>query len=142
MTAKEYLMSLKKLDIMIRQKKENAEELWSEITSAGGFDYSKRLCVQTSASGDKMGDSVIRLLEVENEIRQMVVELYERKNKIINEIHCLENADHIRLLYMRYVEYMSLEEISVKMCFSYDRIRHMHGYALQEFRKNMKDDTK
>ena len=140
MTAKEYLMSLKKLDIMIRQKKENAEQLRQEVSSAGSVDYNK-LRVQTSCPGNSLETSFIKLLELENEIRQLVITLYERKNIIINEIHALENAEYIRLLYMRYVEYRSLEEISVRMCFSYDRIRHMHGYALQEFQKKMKDDT-
>lgn len=140
MTAKEYLMALKKLDIRIKQKKEHAEELRQTVTSTGSFDYSK-LKVQASITDDKMGDTIIKIMELEYEIQQLIIDMHEQKNRIINEIHDLDNADYIRLLYMRYVEYLSLEEIAVKMCFSYDRIRHMHGYALQEFQKKMKDDT-
>lgn len=140
MTAKEYLTALKKLDIRIKQKKEHAEELRQAVTGTESFDYSK-LRVQASLTEDKLGDSVIKIMELEYEIQQLIIDMHEQKNRIINEIHDLDNADYIRLLYMRYVEYLSLEEIAVKMCFSYDRIRHMHGYALQEFQKKMKDDT-
>ena len=48
--------------------------------------------------------------------------------------------DSIDILYKRYVQYKSLEEIAVEMSYSYTRLRHLHGRALQGFKKKYIDN--
>ena len=55
------------------------------------------------------------------------------KHKIIGEIHNMKKPDHIRLLYKKYVENKRLELIAVEMNYTYQYVRELHRYALQEF---------
>ncbi|MBQ7564621.1 MAG: hypothetical protein IJT16_11605, partial [Lachnospiraceae bacterium] len=83
------------------------------------------------------------LYDAETELNRTIGKFEEEKQRIIAEIQGLDKSEHIELLYMRYVNYMSLEEISVNMKYSYHRIKHLHGTALQAFyNKYLKVDTK
>ena len=94
--------------------------------------------VQTSPK-DRMPDDISRIVDLENEIREDTHRLIFMKDKIINEIHKLNNPVYIEILYKRYVEYKSLEEISVELSYSYIHVKRLHGYALQAFRKQFQN---
>ncbi len=135
MTAKEYLQQLKRLDIAINQKTRELDDLRSKSRIVKGIDYSKDR-VQTSSSGDAPFVKLIeRIADLEKEIDTEINEFVDEKHKIINQIQSLKNANHSRLLYERYVEYKSLEQICDDMKFSHAYIKHMHGDALQNFEK-------
>lgn len=132
MKAKEYLGSLRTLKIKLDQKKEQLLELAISRGNIGSFDYSKER-VQTSTEGNQVENSAIKLLMLESQIKDDIIEFEEQKDKMIRELHGLRNNEHIILLYKRYVEFKRLEEISVEMNYSYQYVREMHGYALKEF---------
>lgn len=93
--------------------------------------------VQTSPALDRLGNDVSEILELEEEIRQEIKRYNDIKHKIINEIHSLNNRLYIEILYKRYVEFKSLEEIAVEMNYSYQWIKSNHGYALLNFSKKV-----
>lgn len=134
MRAKEYLSQIELLQVKIDQKRQRARECREMVLSSGGFDYSRER-VQTSASGGQIEDQVIRFLELEAEINESLIVLEQRKEQIVGEIHNMSNANHIKILYKRYVECKNLTQVAYEMQYSYDRIRHMHGTALKEFEK-------
>lgn len=141
MKAKDYLKRLKRLDTIIRQKQQEITDLRLTASSTGGFDYSKER-VQSSPSGDApFVRPVLKIIELEQQINAEIDRYVEEKHKIINEIQSLKNSDYINLLYKRYVEYKSLEQICVEMNFSYDYIKHLHGYALQCFEDKFLNST-
>lgn len=141
MKAKEYLQQLQRLDTIINQKMTEIEDLRLKITSTGSIDYSKER-VQTSPSGDApFANMIARLADLEVEINTEIDAFVDEKHRIINEIQSLKNPDYIALLYKRYVEYKSLERICVEMNFSYDYIKHLHGYALQNFEVKVLNTT-
>lgn len=111
MTSKEYLKTLKKLDLKIKQKREQLQEI---------------------NKTDKTSMS-----ELYNEISNTILDYENMKNNIINEIHKLDNAKHIELLYMRYVKCLELQKIAEQMNYSYDRIKHLHNAALKEFQSKI-----
>lgn len=129
---KEYLRQIRLFDICIRQKEAELAAMRSEIESMSAAVTGER--VQTSAK-DKMSEKVSHIVDLENQIIQDKEKFLRMKDRIINEIQCLNNAVYVDILYKRYVEYMRLEEIAVKLHYSYDRMRHLHGLALQAFRK-------
>ena len=139
MTAKQYLNRIRILDIKINNKISELSMLKSKSTSLQAVVINDDK-VQTSPVLDRLGNDVSEILELEEEIRQEIKRYNELKHKIINEIHSLNNRLYIEILYKRYVEFKSLEEIAVEMNYSYDRVRHLHGYALIEFDK-IKSDT-
>lgn len=137
MNAKTYLSQVRLLEIKIRQKKEEYERLRELTMSAGGLDYSKDKVQTGFVSNESLSTSVIRYTELEREIRLDINAFIELRHARINEIHQLEDARDVEILYKRYIEYKSLELIAVEMSFSYEHVRHLHGRALQHFASRM-----
>ncbi len=141
MRAKEYLQQLQRLDTVINQKIKELDELRAMSLSNGCIDYPKER-VQTSLSPDApFVRTIHRIIDLEAEINAEIDKFIGKKHLIINQIQGLQNADYIDLLYRRYVEYKSLEQIAVEMNFSYNYIKHMHGYALQDFKVRVLNST-
>lgn len=139
MNAKAYLNQLRTLEAVIRSRKSQLERLRKERTFLSAVSYDKDR-VQSSGNGDVMQGSD-KLIDLEIEIRQRVEECIEMREKIITEISALYNPQYVSLLLYRYVEGMRFERIAVEMDYSYERIRHMHGEALQAFGDMWKDST-
>lgn len=141
MKAKEYLQQLQRLDTVINQKIKEVQDLRVQMQSGGGIDYSKER-VQSSPSGDApFVKPICKIIDLEAEINAEIDKFVDEKHKIINQIQGLKNSDYISLLFKRYVEFKSLERICVEMNFSYDYIKHLHGYALKEFEDKILNTT-
>ena len=134
MKAKDYLLQIEVLTAKIEQKQQRAKEYRELALGCGGFDYSKER-VQTSNLGGQIENPVVRYIALEQEINDDTLLLQRKKDKITDEIHNLENANHIKILFKRYVECKSLGKVAKEMAYSYDHIRAMHGEALKEFEK-------
>ena len=132
-SSKKYLRQIRLFDICIKQKEAELAAMRSEIESMSAAVTGER--VQTSAK-DKMSEKVSHIVDLEAKIIQDKEKFLRMKDRIINEIQSLNNAVYVDILYKRYVEYMRLEEIAVKLNYSYDRMRHLHGLALEAFRKS------
>lgn len=135
MSAKEYLQQLRRFDTVINQKIKELEGLRSTIYGVGSIDYSKER-VQTSQSVNapfvKAAD---RIVDLEAEINREIDNFVNKKHIIINQIQCLQNVNHVKLLFKRYVEFKGFEVIAVEMKYTYQYTVEMHGYALCEFEK-------
>ena len=128
---KEYLRQLRRLEICIEQRQEELNRL-RELIGSLSVNYDER--VQHS-SADGIPNEVARRIELEDDISRKIEQFLQLKHKIINEIQSLNDYTYSSILYKRYVEYKSLEEIAVEMNYSYNWARHLHGFALEEFRK-------
>lgn len=131
-TPKEYLRQLRTAEIKIEQKEEELERLKSSLESISTGTDSER--VQTTPR-DKVSEDVPQMVDLKREIESDIKALLILKNKIINEIQSMDNPVYIDILYKRYVQYKSLEEIAVEMSYSYRQILRLHGLALQEFKR-------
>lgn len=131
-TPKEYLRQLRTAEIKIEQKEEELERLKSSLESISTGTDGER--VQTTPR-DRISEEVTHIVDLEEEINADLGALLMLRNKIINEIQSMDNPVYINILYKRYVQYKSLEEIAVEMSYSYVHIRRLHGYALIQFSK-------
>lgn len=131
-TPKEYLRQLKTAEIKIEQKEEELERLKASLESISTGTDSER--VQTTPR-DRLSEEVPIIADLKEEIKSDIKALLILKNKIINEIQSMDNPVYINILYKRYVQYKSLEEIAVEMSYSYRQIKRLHGISLQGFRK-------
>ena len=148
MDAKSYLDQIRMLDKRINRKIEEKEVLKSIATSTGRFNMDPNK-VQSSINLHKTEEAITRYIDMESEIDQMIDELVVLRDRIINEIHELDDVRYEELLYLKYVgkldentdriHYLRLEEIACTMIksngdhYSFDHIAHMHGEALQKF---------
>ena len=132
--AKEYLKQVRKLDHMIEQRIKERDSL-RQFDGVSGIAYDGDP-VQTSPDGSAPFEkTVARIIALEAELDDLIDEFVSTRNRIIGEIQELENTNHVVLLYKRYIEYKTLEEIAVEMHYTYIWVRQMHGYALQEFER-------
>lgn len=138
MTAKEYLSQYRLAKIKIKQLNRELLELKSTLEYSG-FEWETK--VQTSPR-DALSESVIKALDLEQEIKGKINESVRMKHKIISELHQLTNPLFVEILYRRYIENKNLWVISQEMNYDYGHIRHSHGHALLDFEsKILKDNT-
>ena len=127
------LREIRKLELIIRQRKEQAEKLRQTALLLGSLNLNPDK-VQTSKSGSIMEDSIIRLVELENQIRRLVVQYEVKRARIITKIQKLDNVQHIDILHKRYVEGMSFKQIAQNMNISESYAPHLLTKALKEYR--------
>ncbi len=133
MTAKEYLQQLQKLDVVINQRIHEKDDLRARLLRIGSADYSKERVKTSRSAGAGYEKQIVKIIDIENEIDSLIDKYVDLKHKVIGEIHNINKADHIKLLYKRYVENKMLEVIADEMSYSYQYIKELHRHALQEF---------
>lgn len=127
MTAKQYLQQLQKLDLIIKQK---TEELATLRGSTNGIGTEGER-VQTSSSKDPLGDGVVRMVVLEDELWDEIERFNNLKHDIIKGIQRLDNVTHIDVLYKRYVQYKPLSVIAAELNYAYQYVLNLHGMALR-----------
>lgn len=130
MWAKKYLQEIQRLEELLNQR---LEELSSLKTMYGlrGCNLSEK--VQTSTKGDTLESSVIKCVELQDKVNTMIDEFVDKKHHIISQIQSLTDTRCIKILYMRYIRYMSFESMAVELHYSYDHVTRLHKKALIDF---------
>ena len=131
MTAKEYLRTLRWTELSIETRKDELRRLDAEYTYLSGISYDRDR-VQTSPSGDAFPQSD-RRIDLAIRIREDILAMQKLRTDIIGKITGLDNPLYSQVLLERYVNYLSFDDIADKMHYSYVRITHIRGEALQEF---------
>ena len=85
----------------------------------------------SSGPSDPVGDAVIRMCEVEEEIIAEIDKAVDLRREIQAAIDAVPDAVQREVLKRRYIGMQSLEKIAVEMNYSYPWVRHLHGRALQ-----------
>ncbi len=131
--AKEYLQQLHKADTIIGQRIREKNELRARLSNIGSLDYSRER-VRTSTRG-RAGyeQQIIKIVDLENEIDCLIDAYDDLRHKIIGQIHDLNNADQIKVLYRRYVLCEKFEEIADGLSFSVRNVYEVHSHGLQAF---------
>lgn len=145
MTAKEYLSKVQTYRRAIESTQLRIEELYAQASGVKAIVYDKdrvqvspenrfeQFMVQIDAEAAKMA----------RQIKKYQTEVQKRQDQI-NEIGKPEYAEVLRLRYLESEKdgtQMTLERISCIMHRSYNNVKHLHGWALQEFQKKYKLDT-
>lgn len=132
MTTKEYLKQIKRYSVIIERKKQEIRSLASDRVLVSGIDYSLDK-VQTSPNGAGFTQQSNCVLDRIKELREDVINIEAKRQKIIDKIYELPTADHITVLCDRYVEDMRIDDIADHMGYTYNHILRLHKKALDEF---------
>lgn len=139
MKPKEYLRQLRRLDQMIDHKLTVAQMNFETKTGIKGMRYDKDR-VQTSLTGDAVLDAIIEKDEVMKKIDEDIDKLNRMRNLIVDQIDRIDNELYREVLFKMYVQwrqYGTLLRVAAAMSpehtYSYDHIKHIHGYALKRF---------
>lgn len=139
MTAKEYLKQIRKANIMIDYKQRQLDELRELCTSITSPINSDK--VQTSGVSDKIGDTVSKIIDLQNIINSDIDRLVDLKQEIMAVIDKLD-ATYLQLIYLRYFEFRTWEQIACEMNYSCPWIWKLHGEALQKVSEILQQDSK
>lgn len=136
MNAKNYLNQLRTLEMTIAARKAEVERLKAERTYLKGVSYDGDR-VQTSGSP---GAQFERIADIIADTERNVVELAEKRHRIITEIDGLEKPEYVEILQLRYLERQRFESIACTMGYTYSWTVQLHGIALQAFAKKYLND--
>lgn len=132
MTAKQYLGQLRTLERRITWLKEDIAMIRAEAEGAKSVNYS-RLRVQTSPDPDPLATYIGRLEKQETNLLKLCDQRLALAIKINEQLAQMTPSLYADILYLRYVKGASLAEVADILNYSYSRIRHLHGVALQHF---------
>ncbi len=127
MTVKEYFSKGRKLNFEIKElmfAKNNAFDLACSATPALGGER-----VQSSAKNSSE-EKIITYANYSAEIEKRVMKLCKYRLDMINLISKLENPIHRTILFDRYINCLSWEEIACRLEMTKRHIYRLHGKAL------------
>ena len=128
MTAKEYLQQYREAARRVTAAQDHLDELRAmaeRITpnyggSGGG----------THQTGDKLGAAVARLVDAESRVSDELELLEATEREVIGTIDKITDGTLHTLLYERYINGKTWEQIAVALNYSYRQTTRMHGAAL------------
>lgn len=133
MTAKDYLQSIKKADMVV-------SALMRERDQLGDMRYRitqtlKPVMVSGGGAQGGFTDASDKMVDLENEIARKIAAYVDLKREAGVLLRLLENPQHYSVLHQHYVMYESFERIAVDMGYTYRNVCYLHGRALQAFQR-------
>lgn len=125
----EYLLQVKLCDAHINNKLEELAQLKALATKV--TSTLKQDAVSGDGFGDKVGDVVSRIIDMQNEINAAIDEYVDKKKEVKRIIEQVTNPDQLNVLLKCYILHESLEQIACELGYSYRNICYIHGRALQ-----------
>lgn len=142
--AKDYFSQIRKTDRLIQRLTDTVNTLRAGLTSQN-YEL-KPDKVQTSGPKDTLGETVVKIMSLEDDINTRIDELVQQKADAMRRIQNVPDQDQQNILIARYVNGEKWEKIAVDLNFSIAQIYRIHGAALLDFIKEnpdiLKDDSK
>jgi DNA-directed RNA polymerase specialized sigma subunit len=131
MTTEQYLNQINRLNAEIHNKLSEIYQLRELAVSISVVVNDDR--VQTSSGGDKMANTLTKIVDMENETSALVDVLLEKRSKIIFQIDGIEDELNYRVLFLRYVEGRGNTDIADEIGYTPRQIIRIFYKALAEF---------
>ena len=123
-----YLIQLEYIDDMINEKKDIIESMRSSITGTSASVEGER--VQTSPK-DRLGETCVKIVDLCMQMQDDIDKLLEMKAEVIQTIdQYVTDLKARKLLYLRYIKYMSIETAAHEMRLSRATAYKMHKAAV------------
>lgn len=130
--AKKYLSQAFGLNQRIESKLGQIEELHDLVAKAKATVTYSDVPKNPNRDGSRMEDAVIKIVDLESEINQDMIQLVELKKDIIERIKAVESTELQTILELRYLSYMRWEEIAIELGYGIDNVFRLHRNALDE----------
>lgn len=129
MTPKEYLQQYRHAAERARAALEHLEELESIATRVTPL-YGGEGGGQHQSGDEKMCNAVDKIIEAKNRVSDELETLEATDREIIGTIDKITDGTLHTLLYERYINGKTWEQIAVQMNYTYRRVTQLHGKAL------------
>lgn len=135
MTSEQYLKQAYRLNELINSDLAELNNLRSLSTSISGVSYDTERVQGGNLPGSRIENIVAKITDLEEEINREIDRYVDLKVAIRREINRLENRNEQLLLRLRYVEFLSWEDIRATMGFDdLRRVYQIHREALKNFK--------
>ena len=128
MKAKEYLSQAWYLDKRIKTKERQLD--WLRSHAAYVSPKLTEVPKAPSVRRSPVEEAVVRITELENEINTSIAQLMRLKTEIADVIRSVNSMECETLLEMRYLTFLSWDQVAVQLRYSQDYIYHLHRKAL------------
>jgi len=133
MNAKEYLSQAIWLNQRINSKLEQVSSLRTLASKVNTTFGEER--VQSTKKQSPMEETIVRLIDLENEVNEDIDELIKLKSEIEETINQVDDPVYQLILQMRYIDRKTWEEVARNVGYDRRTIFRIHGKALKEIEK-------
>lgn len=135
--AKEYFAQIRKTDRLIQRLTDTVNTLRSGLTSQS-YEL-KPDKVQTSGPKDTLGETIVKIMSLEEDINTRIDELVTMKKEAFSMISKIPDLDQQNILIGRYIQLKKWEDISEELNYSMQWVFELHGKGLLAFAKANSD---
>ena len=128
--AKEFLSQVELCDINISNMLDELQQLKDMVLKITGT-WKDDVISGGSGNQDKLGSAVSKIVDMEVEINNAVDNYVDKKKEVKAVLGKITDPDQVAVLYKRYFQYMTWEEIACEMHMTYRNVCYVHGRALQ-----------
>lgn len=133
---KEYLQSIRKLYLEIEAKKRQRERLYYTLT--GSNIKIKAVDVQTSIGGDRLGDTMAEVADLDKTIREDITTLCDMQDKAMALFKTLSKPEYRAIMTDYYLNAYTWDQVAEYNGYSTQTVYKIHGIALQELKSRVK----
>lgn len=131
--AKDYFAQIRKTDRLIQRLTDTVNTLRSGLTSQS-YEL-KPDKVQTSGAKDTLGETIVKIMSLEDDINARIDELVDMKQEAFTMINRIPDLDQQNILIGRYIQLKKWEDISEELNYSMQWVFELHGKGLLAFAK-------
>lgn len=128
--AKNYLMKAYRIDIRISNKLEQIALLNALATKA--TSVISDMPGSPNRNIHKTEDVIVKIVDLQEEVKADMEGLVDLKKQIMDSINQVEDPELRTLLELRYLSYLSWEQIAGEMYYGIDNIFKLHRKALDQ----------
>lgn len=134
MSAKQYLKRIRSLD---KQILAHLEQITVQRALATKVVSVLQDAPQSHSGyyGDRLANIVAEIVDMEEQLQKDLEEYINLKSKVIMQINSMEDGRLKLVLYHRYLNQKTWEDIACDLNCSVQWVHALHGQALQEFEK-------
>lgn len=129
--AKDYFSQIRKTDRLIQRLTDTVNTLRSSLTSQN-YEL-KPDKVQTSGAKDTLGETIVKIMSLEEDINARIDELVDMKQEAFTMINRIPDLDQQNILIGRYIQLKKWENIALELNFSIQWVYELHGKGLLAF---------
>ncbi len=130
LSAKDYLSQAYRIDQRINSKIEQVQSL-RDLAAKATATLSD-MPRSASPNVHRMEDVITKMVDLESEINADLTRLIDLKHEIVTVVKCVESPELQTLLELRYLCFMTWEQIAVELHFDLRWVHRLHNRALNE----------
>ena len=131
MTTKDYLNQINRLNMLINNKLTEIAQYRELSCSISAVKNEEK--VMTSPNQDKIGTNIAKIDEMERKLDEIIDYYIDKKNYIISQIQDIENNNHYKIMFKRYIKKNKNKKIANKTGWCWRQVHRIHAKALKAF---------